>query len=194
MVSQSAIKLIVGLRNPGPEYERTRHNAGSWLVERFADQHDVSLKADKKCCGVSGRFNLNGHDVFLLLPNTYMNESGRAVQAAANFYKLKPEEILIVHDELDLSPGTIKFKHSGGHGGNNGVRDTIKALGSNDFYRLRVGVGKPQHSSDTVDYVLHAPSKSDQTLIDNAIADALSVLPEAITGHIEKAMKELHTN
>lgn len=138
------IRLLVGLANPGPEYARTRHNAGAWVVEELARVHNISLREESKYYGLTGRIMANGQDLRLLIPTTFMNLSGKSVAALANFYQIKPEEILVAHDELDLPPGVAKFKKGGGHGGHNGLRDIISKMGNNkDFYRLRVGIGHP---------------------------------------------------
>lgn len=140
----TAIKLIVGLGNPGAEYEQTRHNAGALFVERIAAAQGVNLVADRKYFGLTGRYSHQGQDVRLLIPTTYMNRSGQAVAALAGFFRIKPEEILVAHDELDLPPGVAKLKQGGGHGGHNGLRDIIAQLGNqNTFYRLRLGIGHP---------------------------------------------------
>lgn len=193
MANQHVIKMIVGLGNPGPSYESTRHNAGAWFVGQLAAEHNQSLSAESKFQGVAGKVTIDSHPCNLLIPSTYMNLSGKAVCAMATFYKIAPEEILVVHDEIDLAPGIARYKFSGGHGGHNGLRDIISALGSNDFYRLRIGVGRAKPNEDVADYVLKRPSKSEQTIIDEAIFAALRVLPEVVAGDIEKAMKELHT-
>jgi PTH1 family peptidyl-tRNA hydrolase len=187
------IKLIVGLGNPGPSYEHTRHNAGAWFVERLAAEHNEMLRKDNDFAGLIGKITVDANACFLLLPTTYMNLSGKAVSAVANFYKITPEEILVAHDEIDLPPGTVRYKFAGGHGGHNGLRDIIKALDSKNFYRLRLGVGKAKHKEDVADYVLQRPSKAEQQIIVQAIDDALQVLPDVISGNIEKAMKILHT-
>lgn len=138
------IRLLVGLANPGPEYARTRHNAGAWVVEELARVHNINLREESKYYGLTGRIMANGQDLRLLIPTTFMNLSGKSVAALANFYQIKPEEILVAHDELDLPPGVAKFKKGGGHGGHNGLRDIISKMGNNkDFYRLRVGIGHP---------------------------------------------------
>jgi peptidyl-tRNA hydrolase, PTH1 family len=188
------IQLIVGLGNPGAEYEHTRHNAGAWLVERLAQNERISLSPDKKFSGRAGKGRLGGQDCWLLIPTTFMNLSGQAVQALANFYKLKPEQILVVHDELDLPPGTAKFKFGGGHGGQNGLRDIISKLGNNqNFHRLRIGIGHPGDKSQVTGHVLGRASKSDQQAIDAVIDEALRVLPDVLGGDLAKAMNRLHS-
>ena len=183
------IKLIVGLCNPGSAYHKTRHNAGEWAVHAIANSHNSTFKAEKKFFGelaVAGK-------TLLLIPNTFMNGSGQAVQAVANFYKLKPENILVAHDELDLPPGVIKLKANGGHGGHNGLRDIISRLGSKSFYRLRIGIGHPGHKDMVTNYVLGKPSNSDKMAILQAIDRAIDVIPNVLDGHFEKAMHQLHT-
>lgn len=189
----SSVKLIVGLGNPGGQYEQTRHNAGFWFVEDVARQYNVQFRPETKFLGEAARIQSNGLDVWLLKPMTFMNRSGQSIQAIAKFYKIAPEEILVVHDELDLDPGVARLKTSGGHGGHNGLRDTIAALGTKDFKRLRLGIGHPGDRNQVVDYVLKAPSKTDRTLIDDAIYDATRVLPDLLNDDMARAMNELHT-
>ena len=190
----TAIKLIVGLGNPGSEYRGTRHNAGADFVAELARQCGGSLQADSKFFGLAGRVTLSGHDLRLLIPTTFMNRSGQAVAALAAFYKIAPEEILVAHDELDISPGTARFKRSGGHGGHNGLRDIIPALANNrDFYRLRVGIGHPGHASKVSGYVLSKPSSEDRNRIDACIEEAIAALPLLLAGDDTKAMTRLHS-
>ncbi|GAB1262537.1 aminoacyl-tRNA hydrolase [Aurantivibrio plasticivorans] len=189
-----SIKLVVGLGNPGPEYHATRHNAGATLVEELARQHHVSLTPESKFSGLTGRFTLQGKDIRLLIPTTYMNLSGQAVAPMANFFKISPDEILVVHDEIDLPPGTPRLKVGGGSGGNNGLKDIIKALGNEkNFRRLRIGVGHPGSAAQVANYVLKKAPSSEQTLIDDSIDKALRLAPDILCGDWEKAMKELHT-
>ncbi len=190
----SEIKLIVGLGNPGREYEATRHNAGFWWVDELVRAHNVSFKADSKFHGLVARATLHGHEVHLLKPQTFMNVSGRSVGAVAQFYKIVPEQILVVHDELDLPPGSAKLKLGGGHGGHNGLKDIIAHLGTKDFWRLRVGVGHPGERTEVVNYVLNAPRKEEQVLIDEAMQRAQDVAPLIIEGKMEAAMLKLHSN
>ena len=190
----TAIQLIVGLGNPGPEYDQTRHNAGALFVERVAAQMGAALNADKKYFGLTGKFSHQGRDVRLLIPTTYMNRSGQAVAALANFFRIAPDAILVAHDELDMPPGVAKLKQGGGHGGHNGLRDIIAQLGNqNNFHRLRLGIGHPGHSSQVSGYVLgHAP-RSEQDLLDTSIDFALGVLPDVLAGNMTKAMQTLHS-
>lgn len=161
------IKLLVGLANPGPEYAKTRHNAGAWVVEELARIHNVTLKNEPKFFGLTGRLLINSQELRVLIPTTFMNLSGKAIAALANFYQIKPEEIMVAHDELDLPPGVAKFKQGGGHGGHNGLKDTISKLGNNkEFYRLRLGIGHPGHKDKVAGYVLgKAPLKSKNALM-----------------------------
>ena len=188
------VELIVGLGNPGPKYDRTRHNAGADLVLEFAKSQHVELKQESKFFGDTAKVSIDNRDVRLLIPSTFMNRSGQSIAALAGFYQIPPAAILIVHDELDLSPGIARFKKGGGHGGHNGLRDSIQRLGnSKEFARLRIGIGHPGNAKQVADYVLKKPSPSDQQLITNSIDDALRALPLAISGQWEKAMHELHT-
>ena len=189
----SSVKLIVGLGNPGGQYEQTRHNAGFWFVEEVARQFNVQFRPETKFLGEAARVQSNGLDVWLLKPMTFMNRSGQSIQAIAKFYKIAPEEILVVHDELDLDPGIAKLKTGGGHGGHNGLRDTIAALGTKEFKRLRLGIGHPGDRNQVVDYVLKASSKTDRALIDDAIYDATRVLPDLLNDDMARAMNQLHT-
>lgn len=190
----TAIQLIVGLGNPGPEYDQTRHNAGALFVERVAAQMGVALSADKKYFGLTGKFSHQGRDVRLLIPTTYMNRSGQAVAALANFFRIAPDAILVAHDELDMPPGVAKLKQGGGHGGHNGLRDIIAQLGNqNNFHRLRLGIGHPGHSSQVSGYVLGRAPRSEQDLLDASIDFALGVLPDVLAGNMTKAMQTLHS-
>ncbi|CAN8139786.1 peptidyl-tRNA hydrolase [uncultured Thiomicrorhabdus sp.] len=188
----SQIKLIVGLGNPGDKYDLTRHNAGFWFVDEVARQYGAVFRPETKFLGEAVRVQSNGMDFWLLKPATFMNRSGQSISSLAKFYKIPVESILVVHDELDLPPGTAKLKKAGGHGGHNGLRDTIAAMGK-EFMRLRLGIGHPGHRDQVVDYVLKAPSKTDRQLIDDASYAASKVVPEVISGQIEKAMMTLHT-
>jgi PTH1 family peptidyl-tRNA hydrolase len=185
------IRLVVGLGNPGKEYERTRHNAGFWLVERFASANGIALRKDPKFQALVGRHDATG--AWLLMPQGFMNASGRAVQMLAGFFKIKPEEILVVHDELDFPPGTAKIKQGGGIAGHNGLRDISQRIASHDYWRLRVGVGKPPPGSEGADYVLQKPSPEDRAAIDASIDKALGILPQCLSGDLQGAMNKLHT-
>ncbi|WP_373973614.1 aminoacyl-tRNA hydrolase [Chitinibacter sp. SCUT-21] len=188
------IKLIVGLGNPGAEYEATRHNAGFWLVDQLARDGKIMLRYDSKFHGLIGRVNLAGHDVWLLQPQTFMNRSGLAVVALAQFYKILPDEILVVHDELDIAPGLAKLKQGGGHGGHNGLRDIQAHLGTPNFWRLRLGVGHPGNKAEVANFVLKPPRKEEQALIDDALIKSLNVLPKLLAGQSGAAMSLLHTD
>ena len=194
-MANTAIQLIVGLGNPGSEYDRTRHNAGADFVAEFARQSGVNLVADPKYFGLTARVNYQGQDLRLLIPTTYMNRSGQAVGTMANFFKIEPEAILVAHDELDLAPGTARFKLNGGHGGHNGLRDIISALGNNqNFPRLRLGIGHPGVAAQVANFVLKRAPSSEQELTDDAIYRATKCLPDAVKGDWNTAMKNLHTD
>ncbi|ODN43578.1 aminoacyl-tRNA hydrolase [Piscirickettsia litoralis] len=188
------VKLIVGLGNPGSEYEKTRHNAGAWFVEQLAEQYHAALRPEAKFHGLASRLNASSlGNAQLLIPTTFMNRSGLAVKACSHFYKIPPEQILVVHDELDLPPGTARLKSGGGHGGHNGLRDIAAQLGTKDFQRLRIGIGHPGNKSQVVNFVLKAPSKPEHTLILQSIDASFEVLAELISGQTAKAMNALHS-
>jgi len=190
----TAIKLIAGLGNPGSEYRGTRHNAGADFVEALARQCHLTLQPDSKFFGLAGRVTIAGHDLRLLIPTTFMNRSGKSVAAMASFYKIAPEEILVAHDELDIPAGTARFKQGGGHGGHNGLRDIVPALGNNkNFYRLRIGIDHPGHASRVSGYVLSQPSQVDRTRIEACIDEAIAALPLLLDGDKTKAMTRLHS-
>jgi PTH1 family peptidyl-tRNA hydrolase len=190
----TAIRLLVGLANPGAQYAQTRHNAGAWFIERLAEQHRTTLSPDAKAFGLTARVSIAGEDVRLLIPTTFMNRSGQAVAALVNFYKLTPAEILIAHDELDIAPGQIRLKTGGGHGGHNGLRDSIASLGNQaGFHRLRVGIGHPGNSSQVTGFVLGRAPQSEQSLIDQAIDEALRCTELMVTGDIAKAMNRINS-
>ncbi len=188
----TGIRLIAGLGNPGDKYHMTRHNAGFWLVDRLAEQSGSRLAAEAKLFGIAGKWQPHT-DKWLLKPSTFMNASGKAVAALANYYKLTPAEILIVHDELDLPPGQAKLKFGGGHGGHNGLRDIHAALGTADYWRLRIGIGHPGHKAEVVNFVLKAASKEEQQAMDDSIGKALDVLDLLTQAQFEKAMLHLHS-
>ena len=189
----SAVQLIVGLGNPGAEYEQTRHNAGFWFVDELARVNQCSLRKEARFHAEVGRCTLHGHDCRLQKPITFMNRSGQAVIALADFLRIPPSEILVVHDELDLLPGTVRLKKGGGHGGHNGLRDLIAHLGTQDFMRLRVGIGHPGDRNQVVDYVLHRPGRDEREQIDAAMQRALDVMSLAVAGEFERAMYKLHS-
>jgi len=190
----STIKLIVGLGNPGPQYIATRHNAGAWFVTQIASHYFSTLKQEKKFFGLHQKLRIDNNDCHLFIPTTFMNESGKALAAICNYYDITPDQILIAHDELDLPAGRLKLKRGGGHGGHNGLKDIIKALNSNDFYRLRLGIGHPGHKDKVHDYVLSAPNKHDKNLINDAIDKATHQLEDIVSGNINKATQTLHTD
>jgi PTH1 family peptidyl-tRNA hydrolase len=189
----SCVQLIIGLGNPGSKYEQTRHNVGFVFVDEIARSKGASWKMENKFHAEVCKLSISGNDVWLLKPNTFMNLSGKAVAALARFYKITPESVLVVHDELDISPGQVRLKQGGGHGGHNGLRDIIAQLGSRDFYRLRLGIGHPGESRDVSNYVLGKASPDDQKHIDDSIYEALRTLPQIIEGEHQPAMKHLHS-
>ncbi len=184
------VSLIVGLGNPGPRYADTRHNAGFWFVEHLAREENATFHREAKFHGEVCR--LSRHACRLLKPETFMNRSGQAAISLMNFYRIPLSQVLVVHDELDLPPGTARLKRGGGHGGHNGLRDLIRHLGSGDFMRLRLGIGHPGHKDQVVDYVLHPPSREDAQAIQEAMSAALQVMPLVLTGEWERAMSQLH--
>jgi PTH1 family peptidyl-tRNA hydrolase len=190
----AVIKLVVGLGNPGADYADTRHNAGAWFVEQIAKDFQGSLQPESKFFGLSGRVTVNGKDVRLLVPTTYMNKSGQAISAMANFFKIEPENILVAHDELDLPPGVARLKQGGGHGGHNGLRDTISSLGNiKEFGRLRIGIGHPGNAKQVTGYVLKKAPADQQKQIELAIDAAMKQLPAIINGDWGAAMNQLHS-
>lgn len=192
----SSIRLIAGLGNIGAEYEDTRHNAGFWFVDALARAQSAPFSRQAKFFGELARFTAGGEPVFLVKPSTYMNRSGQAVSAIAGFYRIPPEAILVVHDELDLMPGVAKLKQGGGHAGHNGLKDITARLGSAAFWRLRLGIGHPRTlelEQAVIDFVLHRPSRDHRSLIDQAIDAGLACVPDLLAGRLEQAMKRLHT-
>ncbi|TSA10950.1 MAG: aminoacyl-tRNA hydrolase [Betaproteobacteria bacterium] len=191
------IKLIVGLGNPGKKYDNTRHNAGFWLVERLAAQHRITLRKDAKFHALAGRLDNASGPAWLLLPQTWMNESGTAVAALAQFHKIAADEILVAHDELDLPPGGVKIKQGGGHAGHNGLRDIIAKLGTTDFWRLRIGIGHPRDVAATeqevADFVLHPPRKEELALIEAVIDRGIAAFDLILEDKMAAAMHKLHT-
>lgn len=187
------VLLVVGLANPGREYEGTRHNAGAWFVDELARKHGVFLTPDRKSHGLTGHFDLDGRTVRLLVPTTFMNLSGQATAAVAGFFKIPPEQMLVAHDDLDLPPGTIRLKQGGGHGGHNGLRDIISKHGNNrNFLRLRVGIGHPGDSNLVTPHVLNKPSGADRQKIDSAIDEAVRLSDRILEGDLHRAMTELN--
>lgn len=185
------MKLIVGLGNPGERYAATRHNAGFWLVERFAAQTGTALRKDAKFQALVGKHEASG--AWLLLPQNFMNASGRPVQMLASFFRIAPADILVAHDELDFPPGTVRLKQGGGAGGHNGLRDVSARLGAPDYWRLRIGIGHPGDRNLVTDYVLRKPAQEERAGMDDAIGRALDVLPLILAGDVQGAMLKLHT-
>ena len=186
----NGIKLFVGLGNIGDKYTATRHNAGFWWVNQIAEQTKTPLTVDAKFFGVVGKLDL---DKYLLKPSTYMNASGKAVAALSQYYKIVPAEILVIHDELDLPTGTAKLKFGGGHGGHNGLKDIHSALGTPDYWRLRLGIGHPGDRNEVINYVLKAPSRDESDALQASINAACGVVPLLLNGEFESAMLKLHT-
>jgi PTH1 family peptidyl-tRNA hydrolase len=193
-MSDHPLELIVGLGNPGPQHDSNRHNAGVIFLHHLAKAYGGSLRGESKFFGEFGTITIDGRTVRLLFPTTFMNRSGKSVAAVCNFYKIDPANMLVAYDEIDFEVGVTRFKQGGGHGGHNGMRDIINALGGNrDFYRLRIGVGHPGHKSMVANYVLSDPSRSEADAIMQDIESAISVMPKAVNGDWEAAMRLLHT-
>ncbi|MDG2516695.1 aminoacyl-tRNA hydrolase [Lysobacter soli] len=188
------LRLIVGLGNPGAEHLRTRHNAGFWFVDALALRKGVRFGLESKLFGETAKIDVAGRPVWLLKPATFMNLSGKSVAAALRYWKIEPEQMLVVHDELDLAPGTARLKFDGGHGGQNGLRDITKLLGHGKYHRLRIGIGHPGHKDRVTSWVLGKPGADDEASILRAISDADDVLPLAVSGDFNEAMKRLHTS
>ncbi|MGE8286935.1 MAG: aminoacyl-tRNA hydrolase [Stenotrophomonas sp.] len=189
----TGLRLIVGLGNPGPEHARTRHNAGFHFVEALAQRQGARWTLESKLFGEVAKVEIGGQSVWLLKPSTFMNLSGKSITAAQRFWKIEPEQTLVAHDELDMPPGVARLKFDGGHGGQNGLRDTIRLLGHGKFHRLRLGIGHPGHKDRVVGWVLNRPSLQDAVLMDQAIDAAIDVMPLAVAGDFNEAMKRLHT-
>lgn len=192
----SVIRLIVGLGNPGPEYAATRHNAGVWYIEQLCEKYQVNLKYDTSFKAHLGKLllpQISASPIWLMVPGTYMNLSGQPVQAVQQFYKILPNETLVIHDELDLPPGEARLKLDGGDGGHNGLKSLIQHMQTKQFYRLRIGIGHPGNRDRVADYVLSRPNKSDESSIQDALAFALPEFEKIIGGQIDKAMQVLHT-
>ncbi|MEQ8407299.1 MAG: aminoacyl-tRNA hydrolase [Gammaproteobacteria bacterium] len=193
-MANQPIELIVGLGNPGPQYDSNRHNAGVIFLHHLCKSYGGTLRGESKFFGEVGTITIDGRTVRLLFPTTFMNNSGRAVAALCNFYKIDPANMLVAYDEIDFDVGVTRLKLGGGHGGHNGMRDIIKSLGGNaDFYRLRIGVGHPGHKSMVANYVLSDPSRSEADLIMRDIEDSIRVMPKAVAGEWEEAMRLLHS-
>ena len=189
---EQGIRCIIGLGNPGEKYRNTRHNAGFWFIDALARHHGVLLRPESKFFGQLAELSLPAGDCWLLQPGTYMNHSGQAASALAHFYRLAPGQILVAHDELDLPPGSVRLKKDGGHGGHNGLRDIISALGNKDFYRLRLGIDHPGYRDQVTNYVLSRPSRDDQHKIEEAIDLAVGQTDELISGNYQQLMNKLH--
>ena len=192
-----SIRLIVGLGNPGPEYEQTRHNAGFWLVDNLANSlPGCRLQRESRFNGLVAKTSIGGKEVWLAEPQTFMNRSGQTVGGLARFYKINPDEILVIHDELDIAPGAVKMKKGGSSGGHNGLKDITAALGTQDYWRLRLGIGHPRSLASqqaVADFVLHRPRKEEQALIDEAIDKSLRVIPLTVEGKFDIATMQVHT-
>jgi PTH1 family peptidyl-tRNA hydrolase len=188
------IKLFVGLGNPGPEYEATRHNAGFWWLDALARELKLNLSSERAYHGLMARGNVHGQTVWLLEPQTFMNVSGRSVAALARFFKIAPQEILVAHDDLDVVPGEAKLKFGGGHGGHNGLRDIHAQLGTPDYWRLRLGIGHPGVKSEVVDWVLKKPAPEQRTAMQDCITRTLKAVPALLAGEMDKATLLVHTS
>lgn len=188
----TGLRLIVGLGNPGPEYAQTRHNAGAWFLDTLAAAHGARLGRDSKLHAETAKAGIDGHNVWLARPTTFMNHSGRAVIALLKYYKIEPEQMLVAHDELDLPVGTARLKFDGGHGGQNGLRDIMGQLGHGRFHRLRLGIGHPGHKDRVTGWVLGRPGQDDERGIREAVDAALAVTGLAVRGDFEAAMRQLH--
>ncbi|MRW93733.1 aminoacyl-tRNA hydrolase [Duganella sp. FT80W] len=191
------IRLIVGLGNPGPEYEQTRHNAGFWLVDNLANDAGARLQRESKYNAMYAKASIAGQEVYLLEPLTFMNRSGQSVGALCRFFKINADEVLVVHDELDLMPGTARLKKGGSSGGHNGLKDITAALGTQDYWRLRLGIGHPRTlnlAQQVADFVLHRPRREDQELIERSIEKALLIMPQIVKGEFAPATTKLHTD
>jgi PTH1 family peptidyl-tRNA hydrolase len=188
------IKLFVGLGNPGAEYDATRHNAGFWWIDSLAREFKITLSMDKNYHGLVARATVHGNTIWLLEPQTFMNLSGKSVAALARFFKIAPHEILVAHDELDISPGQAKLKFGGSHAGHNGLRDIHAQLGSADYWRLRLGIGHPGTKGEVINWVLKKPSQDDRIAIEQSIDRSRKALPAFIAGDMQKATLLIHTS
>jgi peptidyl-tRNA hydrolase, PTH1 family len=191
-MAELPLRIIVGLGNPGPEHQVTRHNAGFWFVDLLARRHGAEFRDYRKYSGEAARVNISGQDLVLLKPTTYMNRSGLAVRQLCDFYKVATDEVLVAHDELDLPVGTVRLKSGGGHGGHNGLRDTIAHIGES-FWRLRLGVGHPGNKTEVIDYVLTRAPRAEEDLIFEAVNMAADCMPLLIEQGAERAMTKLHS-
>lgn len=189
----SQIKLFIGLGNPGEKYSDTRHNAGFWWIDLVAHQQNINLQNGDKFFSSIGKSSI-AEELYVAKPNTFMNDSGKAVAAIAKFYKINPNEILVIHDDLDIDVGQAKLKFGGSHGGHNGLKSIFACIGSQDFWRLKIGIGHPGEKHLVVDYVLKTPSSKERDLIDESIERSSQLFNEIASGQFEKAMLNLHTN
>ena len=189
----AGLRLLVGLGNPGAEHIRTRHNAGFWFIDALAQREGARFGVESKLHGETAKISLDGQTLYLLKPTTYMNKSGIAIASALRYWKIEPEEMLVAHDDLDLPPGAVRLKFDGGHGGQNGLRDTFAHLGHGKFHRLRLGIGHPGHKERVTPWVLGRPGVADEEAIIGAVGMALDVLPLVVRGEFNEAMKRLHT-
>ena len=190
---QAAPRLIVGLGNPGSDYAETRHNAGFWFCERLAHELGASFARESRYHGHVARARVGGQDIWLLMPQTFMNRSGQAVQALSHFYRIEPAAMLVVHDELDIPPGQMRLKFGGGLGGHNGLKDITAHLGTQDYWRLRIGIGHPGDRDEVVDYVLKPPRREEREEIDAALARALLVGPTLARGEFNAATQKINS-
>jgi len=184
--------MLAGLGNPGREYQATRHNAGAWWIDALCDHYRATLKASPKLFLSHAEITLENIKLKLVIPTTYMNQSGHAIKLGLDYFNLSPQNLVVAHDDLDLPPGSVRFKTGGGHGGHNGLRDILHHLKTPDFHRLRIGIGHPGNKDDVVDYVLHPPSKSDKKQIETAIGEAVDVLPLLVLQDFQAVMNRLH--
>jgi PTH1 family peptidyl-tRNA hydrolase len=191
-MSHKPIKMVVGLGNPGAEHEQDRHNVGFWFVDELALRHNGNFKPERKFDGDCCRISIGGNELWLLKPSTYMNRSGLAVTRLAAYYKIDPQEILVVHDELDLDVGVARIKRGGGHGGHNGLRSVISHIGQ-EFYRLRLGIGRPGDKNDVIDFVLSRPALKEHDMLTKAVSDSADVMPLWLGEGDERAMHQLHS-
>jgi len=192
-MNRAGIALLAGLGNPGDKYSATRHNVGFWLIKRLQREFQINFSTEKKFKAETGRFDCNSNDIRVIMPNTFMNLSGESVAPMASFYQIDPSQLLVIHDELDLAPGSVRLKIGGGHGGHNGLRNIVAKLGSSDFLRLRIGIGHPGLNRNVSGYVLKKPPLSDKGLIENAIDRAINIFPDIVAGNYQAAMNKLHT-
>jgi PTH1 family peptidyl-tRNA hydrolase len=186
------LRIIVGLGNPGPEHQVTRHNAGFWFVDLLARREKVEFRDYRKYSGETARVTIAGQEIILLKPTTYMNRSGLSIHQLSEFFKVPADDILVAHDEMDLPVGTLRLKHGGGHGGHNGLRDTISHIGDS-FWRLRIGVGHPGNKAEVIDYVLTRPPKAEEDLILEAVNTAADCMPLLLEQGAERVMSKLHS-